>query len=165
MRIQCSTRFSFCEEIWSRTIVIPRTWIRKEMVFYSRIQTTRRMGQSCGTNDVRIRRKRTSNFPCYKSICPEVSSKAKAMDKLSIHHCADLETIQTVFRTIFSVNQLSLYGAVEEMCEEYETFHDRTGQPVVGGRSSSSFVPIVIKTNVLLNNDLLLRQYGERMEK
>ena len=44
MRIKCSTRFSLCEEISSRTMVIPWTWIRKEMVFYSRIQSTRRMG-------------------------------------------------------------------------------------------------------------------------
>ena len=39
------------------------------------------------------------------------------------------------------------------MCEEYETFHDRTGQPVVGGQSSSSFVPSVIKTEVPLDCD------------
>ena len=57
------------------------------------------------------------------------------------------------------------------MCEEYETFHDRTGQPVVGGQSSSSFVPSVIKTEVPLdcddpvNQDLLLQHYGERIEK
>ena len=29
MRIKCSARFSQCEEIFSRTMVIPRTWIRK----------------------------------------------------------------------------------------------------------------------------------------
>ena len=57
------------------------------------------------------------------------------------------------------------------MCEEYESFHDRTGKPVVGGQSSSSFVPSVIKTNVPLNSDdhthkdLLLQRYGERIEK
>ena len=39
------------------------------------------------------------------------------------------------------------------MCEEFETFHDRTGQPVVGGQSSSSFVHSVIKTDVLLESD------------
>ena len=59
--------------------------------------------------------------------------KSKGGGKLSIHYCADLDTIKTVFRTIISVNQLSLFGAVGEMCEEYETFHDRTVQPVVGG--------------------------------
>ena len=55
------------------------------------------------------------------------------------------------------------------MCEEYEAFHDRTEKPVVGGKSSSSFVPNVIKTNTLLNDDLahqelLLQRYGERIE-
>ena len=44
-------------------------------------------------------------------------------------------------------------------------------RPVVGGQSSSSFVPSVIKTNVPLNSDdhahkdLLLQRYGERIEK
>ena len=88
---------------------------------------------------------------------------------MSIHYCADLETITTVLRTITSVNQLSLFGAVAEMCEEYESYH--AGRPVVGEQSSSSFVPNVINTNVPLNNDdrthkeLLLQRYRERIEK
>ena len=56
-------------------------------------------------------------------------------------------------RIIVSANQLSLYGAVAEMCEEYEYFYDGTGQPVVGGQSSSSLVPSVIKTEVPLDCD------------
>ena len=97
--------------------------------------------------------------------------RSKGGGKLSIHCCADQDTITTVFRTITSVNQLSPYGAVAEMCEEYESFHDRTAKPVVGGQLSSSFAPSVIKTNVLLNNDddahkdLLLQRYGDRIEK
>ena len=59
--------------------------------------------------------------------------------------------IKTVFRTIISVNQLGLYGAVAGMCEENETLHDRTGQPVMGRQSSASFVPSVIKTEVPLD--------------
>ena len=57
------------------------------------------------------------------------------------------------------------------MCEEYETIHDRSGQPVVAGQSSSSQVLSVIKTEVpldcddLANKDLLLQQKGERIEK
>ena len=127
------------------------------------------MGQSGGEIDVRIRRKRTSNFPCYKSIV-QIQLKSKGGGKLSIHYCAVLETIKIVFRTITSANKLSLYGAVAEMREEYETFHDRTVQPVVGGQSSSSFVASVINTEVPLDNDDrahkdLLQRYGERMEK
>ena len=76
-----------------------------------------------------------------------------------------------VVRVRVAVNQLSLYGAVAEMCEEYETFHDRTEQPVVGGKLSSSFMPSVIKTEVPLDRDdrahkdLLLQQHEERIEK
>ena len=79
--------------------------------------------------------------------CPEVGFKSKGSGRLSIHCAADLETIETIFRTFTYVNQLSLYGAVAEMCEDYETFHDETVKPVVGGQSSSSFVPSVIKTD------------------
>ena len=50
--------------------------------------------------------------------------KSKGHGKLSIHHCADQATIETVFRIIVSANQLSLYGAVADMCEEYESHHD-----------------------------------------
>ena len=114
-----------------------------------------------------------SGHPIFRATSPlsRGKRKSKGHGKLSIHYCADLETIQTVFRTIISVNQLSLYGAVAEMCEEYETFHDRTGQPVVGGQSNSSFVPSVIKTEApldcddLARKDLPLQQYGERIEK
>ena len=52
---------------------------------------------------------------------------------------------------IVSANQLSLYGAVAEMCEDYDSYH--AGRPVVGGQSSSSLVLSVIKTEVLLNSD------------
>ena len=82
----------------------------------------------------------------------------------------DQDTITTVLRTITSVNQLSLYGAVAEMCEKYESFHDSTEKPVVGGQSSSSIVPSVIKTNMPLNNDdqahkdLLLQQYENELK-
>ena len=52
--------------------------------------------------------------------------KSKGGGKLSIHCCADGDRIETVFRTIISVNQLTLHGAVAEMCEEYKACHVRT---------------------------------------
>ena len=100
---------------------------------------------------------------------PEVNSKAKDMEKLSIHDAADQETIETIFRIIVSANQLSLYGAVAEICEEYESLHERTVRlDMVMGQS---IVLSAIKTEVSLdcddptNQDLLLQQYGERIEK
>ena len=93
-----------------------------------------------------------SGCPIFRATSPLSRGrlKSKSHGKLSIYYSADLETIETIFRTIASVNQLSLYGAVEEMCEEYETLHDRSGQPdKVMGQSSSSLVLSVIKTEVL----------------
>ena len=95
--------------------------------------------------------------------------KSKGRGKLSIHYAADLETVETIFRIIVSASQLSLYRAVAEICEEYESLHERTVRPdVVMGQS---IVLSAIKTEVPLdsddpaNQDLLLQQYGERIER
>ena len=76
---------------------------------------------------------------------------SKGHGKLSIHFAADQETIETIFRIIVSANQLSLYGAVANMCEEHESLHDRSWQPdkVVG----QSVVLSGFKTEVSLEND------------
>ena len=148
-------------------MVISRSWFREEVVFYQSQGEWDKMAEKMMLEFAE------SGHPIFRATSPlsRCQLKSKGHGKLSIHYCADLETIQTVFRTNTSVNQLSLYGAVAEMCEEYETFHDRTEQPVVGGHSSSSFVPSVIKTDAPLDSDdmarkdLLLQQYGERIEK
>ena len=114
-----------------------------------------------------------SGCPIFRATSPLSRGRlrSKGHGKLSIHYSADVETMETIFRIIVSANQLSLYGAIAEICEEYETLHERTERPVVMGQSSSSFVLSVIKTEVPLdcddpaNKDLLLQQYGERNEK
>ena len=111
-----------------------------------------------------------SGCPIFRATIPLSRGKlrSKGHGKLSIHYAADQETIETTFRIIVSANQLSLYGAVAEMCEEYESLHDRSGRPVVMGQS---IVLSEIKTEVPLdcddptNQDLLLQQYEERIEK
>ena len=42
-----------------------------------------------------------------------------------------IKTIDTIYRIILSVNQLSVYGAVAAVCEEFEDHKDRTGEPVI----------------------------------
>ena len=37
----------------------------------------------------------------------------------------------TIYRIILSVNQLSIYGAVAAICDEYEGQPDNTGEPVI----------------------------------
>ena len=54
--------------------------------------------------------------------------KSKGRGKLSIHFVADNPTIDTIFRIIISVNQLSVYGAVAAICEEFENHRDGSGE-------------------------------------
>ena len=72
-----------------------------------------------------------SGCPIFRATSPLSRGrlKSKGHGKLSIHYAADLETVETIFRIILSANQLSLYGAVAEICEEYESLHERTVSP------------------------------------
>ena len=81
------------------------------------------------------------------------------------------DTIETVFRTIISVNQLSIYGAVSDLCDEYKSCHGRTGRLVLVGQSDPLFVPksSLMKTHTHSTGDLaqedLLQKYQERVER
>ena len=94
-----------------------------------------------------------STHPIFRSTSPFSRGvlKSKGGGKLSIHFCADGETVETVFRTMSSV---SIHGAVSDWCEECSTCHDRTGRLVVAGQSNPLFVPRVMKTHILLTDDL-----------
>ena len=93
--------------------------------------------------------------------------KSKGHGKLSIHFTADYPTIETIFPIIISVNQLSLYGAVANVCEEFENHQDRSGEPDV--LMGQSIVLSEIKTEAPLQNDdpshhkILCQQYEERI--
>ena len=87
---------------------------------------------------------------------------------MSIYYCADQKTIETIFRIIAFANQLSPYGAVANMCEEFEFHQDRSGQPDV--LMGQSIVLSEIKAEIPLQNEIpshqnvLLQQYEERIE-
>ena len=92
-----------------------------------------------------------SNFPCNNPLS-RGKLKCKGHGKLSIHFSADYPTIETILRIIVFANQLSLYGAVAYMCEEFETHQDRSGQPDV--LMGQSIVLSEIKAEVPLYNDI-----------
>ena len=159
MRVKGQSRFSLCEEIRSRTMVILRAWIREKVVPISEDSP---QGEWDKIAEQMMLTFAESTHPVFRATSPlsrGVLFFCKGGGKLSMHYCADFATIETVFRTIISVNQLSLYGAVAEMCEEYESCHDWTGGPVVRGESSPSFVPNVINTNMPLNDDPELKKF------
>ena len=111
-----------------------------------------------------------SGCPIFRATTPlsRGKLKSKGHGKLSIHFTADYPTIETVFRIIVFANQLSLYGAVAYMCEEFETHQDRSGLPDV--LMGQSIVLSEIKAEVPLENDipshqnLLLQRFEERIK-
>ena len=114
-----------------------------------------------------------SAHPVFRSTSPLSRGvlKSKGGRKLSIQYCADSGTNETVFRKIISVIQLSLCGAVAEMCEECDSCHDRAWRPVVEGQSDPLFEPasLLLKTPTPSTENLaqedLLQRYKERIEK
>ena len=111
--------------------------------------------------------------PVFRATSPlsRGTLKSKGGGKLSIHVSADGETIETLFRTVISGNQLSTYGAVSNLCEEYKACHVRTGRLAMVGQSDPLFVPTssLMKTPRPSTDDPaqedLLQKYQERVER
>ena len=78
-----------------------------------------------------------SGHPVFRATSPlsRGTLKSKGGGKLSIHFCADGDTIETVFRTIISVNELSIFGAVSDACEEYRICQSKNGETRAGRQS------------------------------
>ena len=97
--------------------------------------------------------------------------KSKEGGKLLVHFCADGDMIETVFRTIISVDQLSIYGAVPDLCEEYGTCQTSTVRPVLAEQSGPHFEPAVVLVTTPAPSietpaqENLLQKHKERVEK
>ena len=132
-----------------------------------REQSTRSLGQYCGANVAGICRKWTSYFPCNDSIV-EGYSQSKGRGKLSIHFAADQDTIDTIYRIILFVNQLSIYGAVAAVCKEFESHQDRSGEPEI--LMGQSIVLGEVKAEAPLHNEnpmndqIIWQQYIQQVE-
>ena len=136
------------------------------MVFF-REQSTRSLGQYCGRNVAGIRRKRTSYLPATTPLS-RGQLKSKGRGKLSIHFTADQDTVDTIYRIILFVNQLSVYGAVAAICEEFEDHQDRTGQLVTLVLKSIVLGEVKAETLVHdedpMNDQIIWQQYIQQVE-
>ena len=74
-----------------------------------------------------------SRHPTFRATTPLSRGilKSKGRGKLSIHFTADYPTVERFFRIIISVNQLSIYGAVATLCEEFEDHQDGSDEPEI----------------------------------
>ena len=111
-----------------------------------------------------------SGHPTFRSTTPLSRGilKSKGRGKLSIHFAADEHAIDTIFRIILSVNQLSVYGAVAAICEEFENHQDGSGEPeILMGQSivlGEIKAEIPLQNENSLNHQILCQQYMERIE-
>ena len=94
-----------------------------------------------------------SGHPTFRATTPLSRGilKSKGRGKLSIHFAADQHTIDTIYRIILSVNQLSVFGAVAAVCEEFEGHQDGSGEPEI--LMGQSIVLGEIKAEAPLHNE------------
>ena len=103
--------------------------------------------------------------------CPEERSNAEEVENYQYTSALMRERLKLFFRTIISLNQLNIYGAVSDLCEEYKACHVRTEKLVMVGQSDPLFVPTssLMKTPTLSTDDPaqedLLKKYQERVER
>ena len=87
---------------------------------------------------------------------------------MSIHFSAEPDTIDTIYRIILSVNQLSIYGAVAAICDEYESQPDNTGESVIV--EGQSIVLREVKAEALAREEpedfnILLQKYFQQVKQ
>ena len=145
---KCRSRQSACEQIWCWSMVI--NWTRfcengiLQRIDHKEPGTVLR--KTCCWNS----QKADILSSVQRHHCPEENWKVKEKGKYP-YFSADPDTIDTIYRIILSVNQLSVYGAVAAVCEEFEDHQDRTGHPVI--LVGQSIVLGEIKAEVLLQNE------------
>ena len=111
-----------------------------------------------------------SGHPTFRATTPlpRGKLKSKGKGKVFIHFSADQDTVDTIYRIILSVNQLSVYGAVAALYEEFESHQDRTGQPVI--LVGQSIVLGEIKAEVpsqnedSMNDQIIWQRYIQQIE-
>ena len=111
-----------------------------------------------------------SGHPIFRATTPlsRCMLKSKGRGKLSIQFAADQDTTDTIYRIILSVNQLSVYGAVAAVCEEFEGHQDRTGEPEI--LMGQSIVLGEVKSEAPLHNEnpmndqIIWQQYIQQVE-
>ena len=102
---------------------------------------------------------------------PEECSKAKVVENYQYTSALMRERLKLFFAQSFLLISSVFYGAVSDLCEEYNSCHVRTGRPVLVGKPDPLFVPksSLMKTPTPSTDDPaqedLLQKYEERVDR
>ena len=101
-----------------------------------------------------LRRFAESGHPIFRATTPlsRGKLKRKGKGKVSILFSADQDEVDAIYHMILSVNQLSIYGVVAAICDEYEGQPVNTGEPVL--LEGQSIVLCEIKAEALARPEL-----------
>ena len=91
-----------------------------------RTSGTEFMSASQMVNGIKVAEVMMLNFPDGHPVFRATSAlergelKSKGVEKKSIHFNGSEETVELILRIVISANQLSIYGAVVDLCEEFD---------------------------------------------
>ena len=109
-----------------------------------------------------------SGHPTLEAATPLSRSFSRVKDVENCRYTSlQRERIDTIYRIILSVNQLSVYGAVATVCEEFESHQDRSGEPEI---LMGPFVLGEVKAEAPMQNEnpvsdqIIWQQYIQRVE-
>ena len=170
MRIKRSARFYVCKKKFS-----PGKWSflgpGSEKKWYS-IHEYKPQGEWYRVAEQMMMEFSESGHSFFRAASPLSRGTLNSKDggKFSIYSCADQERLKLFFAQLFLLISSVFTEQVSDLCEECKTCHVRTGRLVLAGPSDPLFVPSVMKTHALVNDDPaqeenLLQRYQERVEK
>ena len=104
------------------------------------------MGQSRGSDDDQIRRKRTPSFPSHESIVPKERSKAKEVENYQYTSVPRGIRLNLFFAQLFLLIS-SVSTEQSQICVmKYSAWQAGTGRPVLAGQSDPLFEPASLLT-------------------
>ena len=129
------------------------------------------MGQNCWANDVKIRRKRTPSLPRHESICPEVSSKARAVENCRYTIVPIWTRLQLIFAQLLLWISSVFTEESQKCVKNMNLFMIERGNPLwvdsrvphlcqASSRQKCLWIMMIVLTKIFY-----LQRYRKRIEK
>ena len=117
MRIKRQTRFDLCENIFTRKMVIARTWIRKKWYATHECKPQGGWDIVARADEDQIRRKRTPSLPIHESIIPRSAQKTKVVENYQYTSAQMRERLKLFFAQLFLLIS-SVFTEQSQICVE-----------------------------------------------
>ena len=127
------------------------------------------MGPNCGENDDEFLRIRHTIFRASSAF--EIGEvRIKGHGKKSIHFKGSDENIELLLRTMISANQLSVYGAVTDLCKELSEDFRASRKPEAPDHLQTMEIPTGLsvaetQTNAQQRRNLVQKDYERKFEQ